>query len=306
MGDHTYSEGTPFADEIHRDFDVLRTFESENPGVLVDLKLSHEPRAHLAVLLASGATDDVVTSLRRRLIHGNHLEVEFSTVTRDELENVHQEISLLIRDGDPRALRESAIQWGQVHIRLRADQLRLAGDLRARYGDVIRLEVGSKPFPPQSIPARVEQPQSPQPRRPQVEVPGLIARLFLDQLTIASGNDGRARVRFENRGEELISISTGSPLTARLVDPVSKRIAGFFDGAIGGVGVTLRLAPGDVETLPVILGTTSPPDEVGFSVPPGRYLVEVDVPVYGEPDESGVPSASVLKVGTESINVTET
>ncbi len=58
--------------------------------------------------------------------------------------------------------------------------------------------------------------------------------------------------------------------------------------------------------MPVIFGTTSPADVEGYSVPPGRYLVEVDVPVYGEPDENGVPSVSILRVGTEVIEVTKT
>ncbi len=69
--------------------------------------------------------------------------------------------------------------------------------------------------------------------------------------------------------------------------------------------MTLRLAPGDVETLPAIIETTSPANEEGYSVPPGRYLVEIDVPVYGEPGDNGVPSVSILKVRTRIIEVTD-
>ncbi len=306
MTDHVYSEGTPFADEIHRDVASIHEFGSEHPGVLVDLKLSHDPTTHLVVLLTAGTHSDSISTLKDRLAHGEHFEVEFTSVTSEQLQKVREEIQELASERGPQAFRQYGVQWGQVHIILRSDQLQLAEELSQRYGDMVRIEVGLKPYPPQPGLARVEHPQSTQPARPEISIPGLIATLLLDQPSIATGSDGGARVRFENGGDELITIWTGSPLTARLTDPVSKRIVGFFDGAIGGVGVTLRLAPGDVETLPAIIGTTSPADEEGYSVPPGRYLVEAVVPVYGGPGENGVPSVSVLRVGTEVIVVTET
>ncbi len=163
MSDSIYNERTPFADEMHRDLAMIRRFGSENPGVLVDLKLSHEPRTHLAVLLKTDTAGDVVTSLRQRLTHGDHLEVEFTTVTADQLEMVSDEISTLIRERGSRALCQSDNQWGQVHIRLRADQHQLAAELLHRYGKMARIEVGLEPYPPQPGLARVEHPQSTQP-----------------------------------------------------------------------------------------------------------------------------------------------
>ena len=126
MSDDIYSEGTPFADELHRDLAAVRIFGSENPGVLVDLKLSHEPTTHLAVLLKADTSDHVIAKLRQRLTHGGDLEVEFTAVTSNQLKIVSDEILTLIRERGPQALRQIDIQWGQVHITLRADQLQLA------------------------------------------------------------------------------------------------------------------------------------------------------------------------------------
>ena len=305
MSDNVYSEGTPFADEIHRDLAAIRVFGSENPGVLVDLKLSHDPSTHLVVLLKAGTPSDSISALKHRLTHGEHLEVEFTSVTSEQLETVREEIQDSIRERVAQPFRQYGIQWGHVHIRLRADQLQLADELLQRYGNLVRLEVGRKPYPPQPGVTRVQRPHRPEPTRPNITIPGLEVTLLLDQPTIASGSDGRARIRFENGGDQPITLSTGSPLTACLIDPISNDTVGYFDGAIGGVGKTLQLQPGDVEMMPVIFGTTSPPDVEGYSAPPGRYLVECVVPVYGEPGENGVPDVSILKVGTEDIEVTE-
>ena len=304
MSDNVYLEGTPFSDEIHRDIAEIRVFGTENPGVLVDLKLSHEPTNHLSVLLSAGTPHESISTLKNRLTHGEHLEVEFTSVTPEQLETVQEEIQELIRDRGSQAFRQYGVQWGQVHINLRSDQLQLAEELLQRYGNLVRLELGRKPYPPRPGVAHVERPHRPEPARPDITIPGLEVTLLLDQPTITSGHDGRGRVRFENGGDELMTISTASPLTARLLDPVSNDTVGYFGGAIGGVGITLQLQPGDVETMPVIFGTTSPPDVEGYSVSPGWYLVECVVPVYGEPGENGVPSVSILRVGTEVIEVT--
>jgi hypothetical protein len=305
MSDGIYSEGAPFADEIHLDLAAIRVFGSENPGVLVDLKLSHEPTTHLAVLLSAGTPHESISTLKNRLTHGKRLEVEFTSVTPEQLETVREEIQDLVRERGAQSFRQYGVQWGQVHIILRTDQLQLADELLQRYGNLVRLELGRKPYPPRPGVTRVQRPHRPEPTLPDITIPGLEVTLLLDQPTIASGSDGRGRVRFENGSDELITISTGSPLTARLLDPVSNDTVGFFDGAIGGVGKTLQLQPGDVETMPVILGTTSPPDVEGYSTPPGWYLVECVVPVYGEPGENGVPTVSILRVVTEVIEVRE-
>ena len=306
MSDDVYGEGTPFADQIHRDIGSIRDFGSKHPDVLVDLKLSHDPTTHLVVLLKAGTTSDSIAALKHRLAHGDHLEVEFASVTSGQLEMVRSEIDDLIREQGAQSFREYGVQWGQVHISLRSDQLQFAEELLLRFGNLVRLEVGRKPYPPDPGFTRAERPHRTEQTRPDITIPGLNVTLLLDQPAIASGSDGGAQVSFENGGDQLITISTGSPLTARLIDPASNDTVGYFDGAIGGVGITLHLRPGDVETMPVIFGTTSPADVEGYSVPPGRYLVEVDVPVYGEPDENGVPSVSILRVGTEVIEVTKT
>ncbi len=304
MSDNVYSEGTHFADEIHRDVVAIREFGSEHPGALIDLKLSHEPTTHLVVLLKAGTPSDSISALKHRLAHGDLLEVELTSVTPEQLETVRDEVLDLIRERGELPIRQYGVQWGHVHICLRSDQLQLADQLLQRYGNLVRLEVGRKPYPPAPVIARAERPQRPEPLWPEITIPGLEVTLLLDQSTIASGSDGRAHVRFENEGDEPLEIETDSPLTARLLDPVSNDTIGFFGGAIAGVGKTLRLQPGDVETIPVIFGTTSPPDVEGYSAPPGDYLIECVIPVYGEPGENGVPSVSILRVGTEVIEVT--
>lgn len=304
MIDSVYSDGTPSADEIHRDIAAIRAFGTKNPGVLVDLKLSHEPTTHLVVLLKAG-TNDSIAALKARLAHGENLEVEFTSVTSEQLETVRMEIEGLITERGPQGFRGYDVQWGQVHITLRPDQLELAGELFQRYGNLVQLEVGRKPYPPPPVIARVEQSHRSGPTMPEITIPELEVTLILDHPTITRGSDGRGLVRFKNVGEEPITIWTDLPLTPRLTDPVSNETVGYFDGWIGGVGKILQLGPGDVEAMPVIFGTTSPPDVEGYSAPPGWYLVECVVPVYGEPGENGVPTVSILRVGTEDIEVTE-
>jgi hypothetical protein len=306
MSDSVYSEGTTFADEIHRDLAAVRAFGSENPGVLVDLKISHEPATHVVVLLTAGTQSESISTLRKRLKHGDQFEVEFTSITPEELEAANEEIQEFIREHWPHTFRQYGVQWGQVHVTLRPDHLQLADVLLQRYGNLVRLEVGRKPYPPQPHSARDERPQRPGPTMPEITIPGLEVTLILDQPTISSGSDGHAHVRFENVGEDSITIQTGSPLTAHLLDPATHDTTGHFDGAIAGVGINLHLQPGDVKTIPVIFGTASPADVENYSTRPGHYVVECHVEVYGEPGANGVPSVSILRVGTADIEVTET
>lgn len=53
---------------------------------------------------------------------------------------------------------------------------------------------------------------------------------------------------------------------------------GGYSGWIAGTGLVLDLAPGQSASIPVIYGTASTNEDLGYVVPPGTYWLKVQMP----------------------------
>jgi hypothetical protein len=71
------------------------------------------------------------------------------------------------------------------------------------------------------------------------------------------------------------------------IDPAMERVGGY-SGWIAGTGLMIRLGPGEVATIPVLIGTARRYDDRILALPPGKYLVKVDVSILElRPDKEG-------------------
>ena len=112
----------------------------------------------------------------------------------------------------------------------------------------------------------------------EVTFEGLEVSVETDQKVLEVGDDGRGRFVLRNSGPERIGpLDSGQPLVGTLLD-ASHEAVGGYTGWIAGTGLTIDLAPGRSASIPVIYGTASTREDLGYVVPPGRYWLQVQMP----------------------------
>jgi hypothetical protein len=147
---------------------------------------------------------------------------------------------------------------------------------------------------------------SPRDRWP--DFPFLEASVALDQEELEVGGFYPGVVHLRNLGEEAINIESEQPIAAAILDPSTMERVGGYNGWVAGTGLTIHLRPGGAVTVPVLVGTARRKDDKILALPPGQYLVEVDVPILElRPDSEGyersylrLPSVQVQVVAKRS------
>jgi hypothetical protein len=292
MTDSRYFEGSPLASELRRDIESVRTFWEQFPGELVDLKITPEEGAHITILLWSRDNHDREDLLREQLIHCDDLEIQYSKWSLSHLEDIQAQLQQMATTD----YRESFLGWGQsgdaIDIGLCADQESLAARLHVDYGSAVDITVGNFQYPPDSPPrSSWRRPQFPvtstRPKQNEAIIPNLEVALHLSSPTVLAGKNGGGNVIFRNTGIAKIEFESGSPLVGEVVDPVTGETVGGFIGAIAGVGKVVSLSTDEETSIPFLFGTASFRIEMGYSLPPGEYLVSVQVPVSDCTSDSG-------------------
>ena len=145
----------------------------------------------------------------------------------------------------------------------------VAGELSRRFGDDVDLTVGALPYPPgrpprRARPGRPGEPADPlDPREAEAELDG--------PAVVRSGHTLRHRLLVRNHtGAELV-IATNGQVTASVVDPESGEVVGGFAGFQTLPLVTFRAAAGQTVGIPLLIGTASHTDRLGYAVPPGTW-----------------------------------
>jgi hypothetical protein len=271
----------------------------------VSVKFENDPPIRVVVLFSGDRVAEHAAALRALVAHPDRLDVRWSTWSLAHLELIRSEVRELFvtRPGQVKGL---GIGWGIVHVSLRADQERLASQLLARYGDAVSLILGAFPYPPDrprtSRDKMVEDAiATPVPAREAMRVPGLELSLELDAVTVVAGQDGTGRIVLCNVGDTRVDLSSEQPLTGDVVDPRSEQIVARYTGLIAGTGLRIALAPGEVTQIILLFSTASTRLELGYTVPPGQYLVHTSVPVHdhGIRRVLPVPPASLVIVEGE-------
>ena len=91
------------------------------------------------------------------------------------------------------------------------------------------------------------------------------------------GDDGHGRLVLHNSGPGRIGpLDSGQSLGGSLLN-ASFEAVGSYAGWIAGTGLIVDLEPGQSASIPVIYGTASTREDLGYALPPGTYWLKVQM-----------------------------
>jgi hypothetical protein len=144
-------------------------------------------------------------------------------------------------------------------------------------------------------------PDSSQPTRPPataISIPNLASELELSSSIVVAGETGHATLVLRNTGLAAIDFESDSILVG-YVSNGSKEPVPTDAGFVAGTGIRIQLAYKQELEIPVIIGTSSHRHEHGY-IPPGEYLVGVQLPVRKQGDGENL---RVIEVPTVEVTV---
>jgi hypothetical protein len=155
----------------------------------------------------------------------------------------------------------------------------IAHNLYEQFGDRIRLTVGVLPYPPGRPPAgRRERRAAPRQPAPLLDPSEATAELD-GPAVVRSGHTLRHGLLLRNRSGTELEVATNGQVTAVVIDPGSGEMVGGFAGAQTLPLVMFRVAPGETERIPLLVGTASFRPALGYAVPAGQWGVQADLTV---------------------------
>ncbi len=252
-------------------------------------------------------------ALLAKVEHPDRLDVRQGCYSKKDLDAIQADVEWRVFTDPRRMMKGVGSGITSIGIDLSAQGEDLAAQLWEQYGDALDITVGAFPYPPsrarliaRSIDAK--HPPSdcrigePLPPTKETAIPGLKLRVVLDQPSVPSGADFKAKLVARNTGSTRIHrVIEGHPLTAMIVRPVTRDVVGVhYSPIIGGtVFAAFQLAPGERQEFAVVGGTESCDLRLGYAVPPGQYGVIVTVRLYDSYDSTpGQPSAFVVSPET--------
>ena len=161
-----------------------------------------------------------------------------------------------------------------------------AAGLDRQFGDGVHLTVGALPYPPGRTPRW--------PRRPRPEPVPLLAadeaEVELDgPAVVRSGYELRHGLLVRDRSGVGLAFATSGQVTGAVVDLDTGDVVGGFSGWLASVLVVFRVPPNGTEQIPLLIGTASCTERLGYVVPPGDWGVRATLRIMpdGEPLHSG-------------------
>ena len=281
---------------LRGDFEIVAHYGEEHPGAWAGAWFENEPDVRIVAAFTGDATQHDA-ALHPRLQHPGRLAVESRQHSLSELRRIRQEIERALRQRQAQTGRRvfTSIGGGKavICVALQADQEHLAGELASRYGSAVELQVGFFSFPDRRR-SRPRPPAGPAPEERAVE--GLEMSVEVDQRVLEAGDDGHGRLILRNSSQERIGpLGSGQPLVGSLLNAFLETVGGF-SGAVAGTGRFIDLAPGASASLPVIFGTASTREDLGYVVPPGRYWLKVQMALHGGAPLTNAPAAPLTQI----------
>lgn len=193
-----------------------------------------------------------------------------------------------LRDGQGGTLlefpdpRDEEGQPPPYQITLAPTAVAIAQDLHRQFGGSVRLTVGCLPYPPGRQP---DPPRDHLIRQPPGEMLGPEeAEVRLDgPATVRSGETLRHALLVRNLTGRVLPIATNGNLTAVVVDPQIGQVVGGFAGAQTMPLIMFPVAPGNTERIPLLIGTASFRPDLGYTVPPGSWGIQVPLDLEWDP-----------------------
>jgi hypothetical protein len=159
-----------------------------------------------------------------------------------------------------------------------------AGELWRRFGDQVDLRVGALPYPPGRRAADGGPPAPEPPERPALLDPAQAEAELDGPAVVRSGHTVRHGLLVRDRSGAGLAIATNGGLTASVVDPATGEAVGGFVGWQTLPGVVFRVPPGGTERIPLLIGTASMDERLGYVVPPGDWGVEATLEFLADAD----------------------
>ena len=155
-----------------------------------------------------------------------------------------------------------------------------AEELHREFSDNVSLTVGALPYAPDR-------------QAQHSRAPGQAAEL-LDQRAVTAELDGPAVIKsgrtmrhgllLRNLTERELNIATNGQVTATVADPETGETVGGFSGAQRLPLIGFTVAPGQTERIPLLIGTASFTQRLGYTVPAGNWGVQAVLTLGRHPD----------------------
>ncbi|MGH8962298.1 MAG: hypothetical protein ACRDWT_14100 [Jatrophihabitantaceae bacterium] len=255
----------------HELFDEARRIVAERFA-----EASFDPDRGLRVTVIDLNDQDMaaITGLAQRLGIAGWVRVERADPAALEAWEQLRIDLLRLRDTRPRVLQqyptpEPGYRRPPVRIHLAPDAEATAAELHARYRDFVSLRVGALPYPPGSTPQTRPRAVAERERTP---VDPAELRVALDgPLSIRSGQSTTHHLLLTNLSGSDITVHTNGTLTAGIIDANTGATVGGYAGAQIQPLVIFSAAPSETVRIPLLVGTASYSQELGYAVPPGDW-----------------------------------
>lgn len=160
----------------------------------------------------------------------------------------------------------------RFRIELAAWAVDIAGDLYAKYGDLVDLRVGALSFPAKEL---FVPEHALQLRGEPAETAGLAVEP-LQPLTIRSGHHATQDVLVTNQAAHQQVLLTAGDLPSAVTDTTGRAV-GRYVGPHNLPRIGFPIEPHQSRPVPVLIGTASLVPDLGYAVPPGRWALRISL-----------------------------
>jgi hypothetical protein len=268
--------------KFRSDVEAVRAYGIAHPDDYVEELFENDPYTRLIVLMVGEDLQSHETALRKLVHHPNQLEVRRTAYSRSRLKAIQADVNEMATEANRGAFMMRAIVRGRLEIQLEADQEMFAARLHQRYRDAVALKVGVFPYPPTTEALDqgdriLASPPSPLPLLSEDEFDVGLENAAV----VSSGGRLGSSLLLHNRGNAEAVVETNGGVTARVIDPASGERVGGFVGFQTAPLVTFRIPPGGSVSIPLLIGTTSTVKSLGYTIPPGRWAIEIPIQLEG-------------------------
>jgi hypothetical protein len=167
-----------------------------------------------------------------------------------------------------------------------------AEELHRQFGDNVELTVGFLPYPPGRPSRRRRQGAPVQP--PALLDPREVTVALDGPAAVSSGHTLHHYLTVQNLTGSELQIATNGRVTGSVVDPQTGETVGGFSGAQTVPLIVFRAVPGGSVQLPLLVGTASNRPQLGYTVPPGEWGIQVTLNLAPDPHDSARRRTPIL------------